>query len=78
MVLVMVAFVALPPYFLRDFGLAWDRALPATDLVLGLVRPLRSKVDALLATACEVCLGFDFAIFPPPYRHLLANLPTQA
>jgi hypothetical protein len=53
--------VESPPYFLLAFGLVWASALPATDFVFALVRPLLSRLDALLATRCDVCLGFVLA-----------------
>jgi hypothetical protein len=40
------------------FGLVCANALPATDLVLALVRPSLSRDEALRATACDVCLLF--------------------
>ena len=48
----------VPLYYLCFEGRVCDKALPATDLVLLLVRPSLSNDDAFFATVAEVCLTF--------------------
>ena len=55
----MVALVEQSSYF--AFGFVCARALAATDLVFGLVRPLRNNAEALRATGRDVCFEFAFA-----------------
>jgi hypothetical protein len=49
-------------YFFFGEDLVCASALPATDFVLLPVLPSRSKDDALLATALDVCLLFAMYI----------------
>jgi hypothetical protein len=53
--------LGIPHFFFGD-GFACERALPATDFDLSLVRQSRKTDDALLATAGDVCLGLFFAL----------------
>jgi len=71
----VVAFAESPSYFFVALGLVCAKALPATDLVFALVRPSRSKRDALLATERDVCLGFAFLIELSSF--LDTRLPTR-
>ena len=60
--------ILLNVYFFFGEGFVWDKALPATDLVLALVRPSFKREDALLATPFEVCFLLVLAICITSFR----------